>query len=44
LKIFDAYLLVSPTAIYGTYPHSEQLEAGTAMIAMCLASDAATIP
>ena len=44
MEIFGAYMLVSPIAIYGTYPHPEQLEAGTAMIAMCLASDAATIP
>jgi len=44
MLILGAYLLVSPVAIYGTYPYPEQLEAGTAMIAMCLASDATIIP
>jgi cytochrome c oxidase assembly factor CtaG len=44
MLILGAYLLVSPVAVYGTYPYPEQLEAGTAMIAMCLASDATLIP
>jgi len=44
MLIFGAYLLVTPIAIYGTYPYPEQLEAGTAMIAMCLASDVTIIP
>jgi len=44
MLILGAYLLVSPIAVYGTYPYPEQLEAGTAMIAMCLASDATIIP
>jgi len=44
MLIFGAYLLVSPIAIYGTYPYPEQLEAGAAMVVMCLASDAAIIP
>ena len=44
MLIFGAYLLVSPIAIYGTYPYPEQLEAGTAMVAMCLASDVTLIP
>jgi cytochrome c oxidase assembly factor CtaG len=44
MLIFGAYLLVSPIAVYGSYPYPEQLEAGTAMIAMCLASDATIIP
>jgi cytochrome c oxidase assembly factor CtaG len=44
MLIFGAYLLVSPIAVYGSYPYPEQLEAGTAMIAMCLASDATLIP
>ena len=44
MLILGAYLLVSPVAFYGTYPYPEQLEAGTAMIAMCLASDVTIIP
>ena len=44
MLILGAYLLVSPIAVYGSYPYPEQLEAGTAMIAMCLASDATIIP
>jgi cytochrome c oxidase assembly factor CtaG len=44
MLILGAYLLVSPVAVYGSYPYAEQLEAGTAMIAMCLASDATIIP
>jgi len=44
MLIFGAYLLVSPIAVYGSYPYPEQLEAGTAMIAMCLASDVTIIP
>ena len=44
MLILGAYLLVSPVAVYGSYPYPEQLEAGTAMIAMCLASDATIIP
>jgi cytochrome c oxidase assembly factor CtaG len=44
MLILGAYLLVSPVAVYGTYPYPEQLEAGTAMVAMCLASDATLIP
>ena len=44
MLILGAYLLVSPIAVYGTYPYPEQLEAGTAMIAMCLASDVTIIP
>ena len=44
MLIFGAYLLVSPIAVYGSYPYAEQLEAGTAMVAMCLASDVTIIP
>jgi len=44
MLIFGAYLLVSPIAVYGTYPYPEQVEAGAAMVAMCLASDATIIP
>ncbi len=44
MLILGAYLLVSPIAVYGTYPYPEQLEAGTAMVAMCLASDVTIIP
>jgi cytochrome c oxidase assembly factor CtaG len=44
MLILGAYLLVSPVVVYGSYPYPEQLEAGTAMIAMCLASDATIIP
>ena len=44
MLILGAYLLVSPVAVYGSYPYPEQLEAGAAMVAMCLASDATIIP
>jgi len=44
MLILGAYLLVSPVVVYGSYPYPEQVEAGTAMIAMCLASDATLIP
>jgi cytochrome c oxidase assembly factor CtaG len=44
MLILGAYMLVSPIAIYGSYPYPEQLEAGAAMVAMCLASDATIIP
>ena len=44
MLILGAYLLVSPIAVYGSYPYPEQLEAGAAMVAMCLASDATIIP
>jgi len=44
MLILGAYLLVSPITVYGTYPYPEQLEAGAAMVAMCLASDATIIP
>jgi len=44
MAIFGAYMLVSPIVIYGSYPYPEQLEAGAAMIAMCVASDATIIP
>jgi cytochrome c oxidase assembly factor CtaG len=44
MLILGAYLLVSPVAVYGSYPYPEQLEAGAAMVAMCLASDATLIP
>jgi cytochrome c oxidase assembly factor CtaG len=44
MLILGAYMLVSPVALYGTYPYPEQLEAGAAMVAMCLASDVTIIP
>jgi cytochrome c oxidase assembly factor CtaG len=44
MLILGAYLLVSPVAVYGTYPYPEQLEAGAAMVGMCLASDVTIIP
>jgi cytochrome c oxidase assembly factor CtaG len=44
MLILGAYMLVSPIVVYGSYPYPEQLEAGTAMVAMCLASDATIIP
>ena len=44
MLIFGAYLLVSPIAVYGTYPYPEQVEAGAAMVAICLASDATILP
>jgi cytochrome c oxidase assembly factor CtaG len=44
MAIFGAYLLVSPVVVYGSYPFYEQAEAGAAMVAMCVASDATIIP
>lgn len=44
MLILGAYLLVSPVAVYGNYPYPEQLEAGAAMVGMCLASDVTIIP
>jgi cytochrome c oxidase assembly factor CtaG len=44
MSVFGAYLLVSPFVIYGSFPYPEQAQAGTAMIAMCVASDATIIP
>jgi cytochrome c oxidase assembly factor CtaG len=44
MAIFGAYLLVSPIVVYGSYPFYEQAEAGAAMVAMCVASDATIIP
>lgn len=44
MAVFGAYLLVSPIVVYGSYPFYEQAEAGAAMIAMCVASDATIIP
>ena len=44
MAIFGAYLVVSPIVVYGSYPFYEQAEAGAAMIAMCVASDATIIP
>jgi len=44
MAIFGAYLVVSPIVVYGSYPFYEQAEAGAAMIAMCIASDATIIP
>jgi cytochrome c oxidase assembly factor CtaG len=44
MAILGAYLIISPTVVYGTYTYPEQLEAGVAMIAMCAASDATIIP
>lgn len=44
MAIFGAYLLVSPIIVYGSYPFYEQAEAGAAMVAMCVASDATIIP
>ena len=44
MAIFGAYLLVAPVAIYGSYPAPQQVEAGAAMLAMCVASDATIIP
>jgi hypothetical protein len=44
MAVFGAYLLVSPTLLYGSFPYPEQAEAGAAMVAMCLASDATIIP
>jgi len=44
MAIFGAYLLVSPVALYSYFPYPEQAEAGAAMVAMCIASDATIIP
>jgi cytochrome c oxidase assembly factor CtaG len=44
MAIFGAFLLVSPIVVYGSYPYYEQAEAGAAMVAMCVASDATIIP
>ena len=44
MAIFGAYLLVSPVALYRYFPYYEQAEAGAAMVAMCVASDATIIP
>jgi cytochrome c oxidase assembly factor CtaG len=44
MAVFGAYLLVSPAVIYGLFPYPEQAEAGAAMVAMCVASDATIIP
>jgi hypothetical protein len=44
MAIFGAILVVSPVVVYGSYPFYEQAEAGAAMIAMCVASDATVIP
>lgn len=44
MLILGAYMLVSPVAVYGSYPYPEQLEAGAAMVIMCLASDVTIIP
>jgi cytochrome c oxidase assembly factor CtaG len=44
MAVFGAYLLVSPVVIYGLFPYPEQAEAGAAMVAMCVASDATIIP
>ena len=44
MAVFGAYLLVSPVALYNYFPYSEQAEAGAAMVAMCIASDATIIP
>jgi len=44
MAIFGAYLLVSPVVLYSYFPYYEQAEAGAAMVAMCVASDATIIP
>jgi cytochrome c oxidase assembly factor CtaG len=44
MAIFGAYLLVSPVVLYPYFPYAEQAEAGAAMVAMCVASDATIIP
>jgi cytochrome c oxidase assembly factor CtaG len=44
MAIFGAYLLVSGSVLYGSFPYPEQAEAGAAMVAMCFASDATIIP
>jgi cytochrome c oxidase assembly factor CtaG len=44
MAVFGAYLLVSGSVLYGSFPYPEQAEAGAAMVAMCMASDATIIP
>jgi hypothetical protein len=44
MAVFGAYLLVSPALLYNYFPYYEQAEAGAAMVAMCVASDATIIP
>lgn len=44
MAIFGAYLIVSPVVIYRSFPHPEQVEAGAAMVGMCIASDAVILP
>lgn len=44
MQIFGAYLIVSPVMIYGSFPQPEQVEAGAAMVGMCIASDAVVLP
>jgi hypothetical protein len=44
MAIFGAYLLVSPAVLYSYFPYYEQAQAGAAMVAMCVASDATIIP
>jgi hypothetical protein len=44
MAVFGAYLLVSPAVLYNYFPYYEQAEAGAAMVAMCVASDATIIP
>ncbi|HUK51579.1 MAG TPA: cytochrome c oxidase assembly protein [Terriglobales bacterium] len=44
MAIFGAYLCVAPIVVYGSYPFYEQAQAGAAMVAMCVASDATIIP
>ena len=44
MAVFGAYLLVSPVLLYNYFPYYEQAEAGAAMVAMCVASDATIIP
>lgn len=44
MALFGAYLLVSPVVFYNSFPYYEQAEAGAAMVAMCVASDATIIP
>jgi cytochrome c oxidase assembly factor CtaG len=44
MQIFGACLIVSPVMIYGSFPQPEQVEAGAAMVGMCIASDAVILP
>ncbi len=44
MAILGAYMLVTPAVLYNYFPHYEQVEAGSAMVVMCLASDATVIP